>query len=111
MKKKNKGSNGKHDNLVDLVEEELLSRGYTDIHKHKVYSRGLCGEIDIYTRKDNYILNFEIKCNDNRKMYKKAKDQLARATRYYHPKNSRVFNFYVYGNCKQPGKLTYNWIK
>lgn len=108
---KQKGSMGKHNSLVDLVEEELKFRGYTEIYKNTTYSNGLDGEIDIYAVKNNYILNFEIKCNHTNKAYKKAKDQLSRATRYYHPRNSRVFNFYVHGDCKQGNNIYFNWIK
>ena len=106
-----KGSQGKHDSLVGLVEEELKTRGYTEIYKNVKYSNGLDGEIDIYAVNKKYILNFEVKCNHNNKAYNKAKDQLTKAETYFHPKNSRVFNFYVYGDCKSNNNIYYNWLK
>lgn len=101
-----KGSEGKHDSLIDVVESELRSRGYTDIFRNTNYSYKDCGEIDLYAVKNNYVLLFEMKSNDTYKARKKAISQLSRATNNCF-NNYRVFKFYV-SNYKEP---QIEWIR
>jgi Holliday junction resolvase-like predicted endonuclease len=96
-----------HDKLVDIVKRELINRGYEKIYDHIEYTRKNSGEIDLYARKNNYILLFEIKCNKNKKSYEKAINQLYRAEKYYFKKKHRVFKFLVY-DIKEP-KI--EWIR
>lgn len=96
----------KHDALVEIIEQELWSRGIKETYKFEEYNKGVCGEIDLYARKDNYVLLFEMKSNDTYKARKKAIQQLDRAEKYCF-KNKRVFKFYV-TNCSNP-KI--EWIK
>ena len=99
-----------HDGIVGVVEKELKRRGFNFIRKFEEYSsRGCCGEIDIYAMKDDYILNFEIKCSDCKKSYAKALRQLTRSSSNYFSRKYRVFNFYV---CKtDEDDIVYKWIK
>jgi len=88
----------KHDGLVRLVEQELKNRGFTDIHKFEEYKRhSICGEIDIYAIKDDYVLLFEIKSNGAYKNEKKAIKQMNRAEKHYFSQDMRMFKFFVYG--------------
>lgn len=89
----------KHDKLVDLVEKELLERGYSDIYKFVEYrgKKRVYGEIDIYARKGKYVLLFEVKSFNSKRNYKKAIEQTLRAKKYYFNNDDRVFMFYVYG--------------
>jgi len=89
MKYKNKSCDKglrNHDSLVTRIELELKNRGYEFIYRNTEYSKQSCGEIDLYTVKDNYVLLFEMKSNHNYKNRKKAKEQLYRA------KNNCFFN-------------------
>ena len=90
----------RHDSLIDFVEEELKERGYQSVYKNTVYSRSSCGEIDLFTIRDGYVLLFEMKVTDNYKSRKKAYEQLDRAVTNCFP-FSRVFKFYV-SNYKEP---------
>lgn len=101
-----KGSQGKHDSLIELVAKELDRRGYQSVYKNTEYSARSCGEIDLWTKRDNYILLFEMKCNDTYKARRKAYEQMDRAERNCFP-HSRVFKFYVY-NHENP---TIEWVK
>lgn len=83
-----------YDFLIDLVEVELRSRGFQSIYKNTLYHQGGCGEIDLYTVRDGYVLLFEMKCTDNYRSRKKATEQLDRASVNCFP-NNRVFKFYV----------------
>jgi Holliday junction resolvase-like predicted endonuclease len=86
----------KHDQLVDIIADEMRSRGYTEIFKHTEYIRRKSGEIDLYVVKGKYVFCFEMKTNDCERGYNKAVDQLRRAEKYYFRKYQRVFKFYVY---------------
>jgi hypothetical protein len=90
-----------HDKLVDLIEQELLSRNYNEIYKFVEYKNKKSGEIDIYARKNKYVFLFEIKSNYSKKSYFKAIEQLKRAEKYYFNKYDRVFKFFVY-DIKNP---------
>ena len=86
----------KHDQLIDIIADELQQRGYTKIHKNIEYNhRKHKGEIDLYAVKDKYVLLFEMKTNFSTKNFGKAKAQLQRAKKYYFNKDQRVFKFYV----------------
>lgn len=101
--------NSMHDSLVRLVEKELIDRGYDNIHTLEEYhTKRSDGEVDLYTIKDNYILNFEMKCTNCYKTRQKVLQQLNRTETTYFPKKYRVFNFFVYWNKNKP---VYEWIK
>lgn len=89
-----------HDSLVDLINDEMLSRGYTNIHRNVNYKQKRSGEIDLYVQHNKYIYLFEMKSNYSIKSYNKAIDQLHRAEKYYFRNNGkkryRVFKFFVY---------------
>ena len=107
MKAKNKGNNQwRHDSLIDIVEKDLKDRGFKNIYKNTEYSNISCGEIDLWAKKDNYILIFEMKSSYSQRTRNKAIEQLNRAERNCFPLN-RVFKFYV-SNYKCP---RIDWIK
>lgn len=95
----------RHNHLIDIVEQELIDRGYNPIREEE-YNKGVCGEIDLYAINGKYILLFEMKTTTNYKTRKKAIEQMNRAERYCF-NNKRVFKFYV-SNYKNP---TIEWIK
>ena len=96
----------RHDSLIDRVEAELINRGYQTIYKNTTYSEHSCGEIDLWAKRDDYILLFEMKTTYSNKTRKKATEQLNRAEKNCFPYN-RVFKFYV-SNYKNP---RVEWIK
>lgn len=98
----------KHDSLVDIVKEELYDRNIVKVFDHVLYHNGVYGEIDVYGVKNDYVLLFEIKCNDSRGNRKKAENQLERARKYYFKHDKRVFKFFVYYDHNEP---VYNWVR
>lgn len=106
MDKKNKKvrNSNKHDSLVQLIEEELLNRGYSQIYKNTVYSKG---EIDIYAFKYNYTLVFEAKSNETSKQLSRAKKQLDRVKENLF-KDYRTFYFIVSYNKNKP---KFHWYR
>lgn len=96
----------RHNSLVDRIEKHMVYRGYNIIYKNTEYNLASCGEIDLWAKKDDYILMFEMKATHNYKNRKKAISQLERAEKNCFPYN-RVFKFYV-SNYKNP---QIEWIK
>jgi hypothetical protein len=103
--KKNDGLKN-HDSLIDLLGDELEMRGYRTVYRNTEYSVKSCGEIDLWAKRDGYVLMFEMKATNSVKNRKKAYEQLKRAKSNCFP-NSRVFGFYV-SNYKNP---VVEWIK
>lgn len=102
-------STKKHEDLVSKVVKELKNRGYYAVYEHITYSDGKrCGEIDVFARKYNNYLVFEIKGYDSISHYNKAKKQLKRAERYCFNKG-KCFLFYVSGD--RYGNPQYKRIK
>jgi Holliday junction resolvase-like predicted endonuclease len=102
-----KASEGKHDRLVGLVEDILHAKKYDvvgTLTKFKVNGRD--GEMDLFAIKDNYALVFEVKCSNNYKTRKKAKEQLSKDEQLF--KAYRVFKFMVY---YKHGGPEYLWIR
>ena len=99
-----------HNDLVNLVREELEQRGHKDTRTFVNYYKG---EIDAYSvislKGHEYFLLFEIKLNDTHCSRKKAIDQLNRADRFYVDPKYRVFKFFVTRNVYDKPK--YEWIK
>ena len=87
----------KHDQLIDIIAEELKRRGYENIYKNIEYKRNktIIGEIDLYATHKHYVLLFEMKTTYGHKSYYKAKNQLNRAEKKYFKSYQRVFKFYV----------------
>ena len=106
MKAKNSNGQKRHDSLIELVEQELQNRGFQTIYKNTTYSEHSCGEIDLWAKRDDYILLFEMKSTYSQKTRNKALKQLERAEKNCFPYN-RVFKFYV-SNYKNP---RVEWIK
>ena len=94
----------KHNNIVNLVEQLLIDKGYEDIQKFVKYD---FGEIDIYARKDKYILLFEVKSQCTCKSYNKARKQLDRAERLYFD-DERIFKIFCYIEGKN---VYFEWQK
>ena len=69
----------RHDSLVDLVNKHLVFRGYNVIYKNTEYSVKSCGEIDLWAKRDGYVLLFEMKSMHSYRNRKKAISQLDRA--------------------------------
>ena len=68
-----KGMTSKHEVLVDLIFDLLISQGL-DAEKHYVYRRG---ELDILCKG----IYYEVKCNLKSRNVKKALEQIERAKR------------------------------
>lgn len=96
----------RHDSLIERIEQELIERNFKSIYKNTTYSEHSCGEIDLWAKRDKYILIFEMKTTYSQKSRKKAIEQLNRAKDNCFPYN-RVFKFYV-SNYRNP-KI--EWIK
>ena len=96
----------KHDSLIDIVGDELVRRGYQTIYRNTEYSVKSCGEIDLWAKRDGYVLLFEMKSTHSYRNRKKAISQLDRAETNCFPFN-RVFKFYV-SNYKNP---RIEWVK
>jgi len=71
---KGDGSLKKHDTLVDICKELLISQGL-EVETHKEYD---FGEMDLLCNN----IYYEIKCNYTSRNYNKAHDQLERAIKY-----------------------------
>lgn len=98
----------KHDSLVEIIKKELTDRKFVHLFDHIEYKRHLCGEIDIYAEKDDYILLFEVKCNNSGQNYKRAKEQMNRAEKYYFGTSKRIFKFFAYYDNNKPVIM---WLK
>ncbi|MBS3107861.1 hypothetical protein J4468_02990 [Candidatus Woesearchaeota archaeon] len=88
---------GKHESIVDLLEEKLSKKPYYDDvksyveYKEKVKYKSYAGEVDVLAfRKDtNTYYFFEVKCNYGKGRYGKALSQYNRYCKAY-PKRKVV---------------------
>ena len=89
----------KHDSLVDIVKNELVDRDFNQVFMNREYNRnGICGEIDVYGRKGDYLFVFECKCSKTPKNYKRAVNQLERADKFFFKFPEKSFYFLAYFN-------------
>lgn len=84
-----------HDGIVKSLKDKLdLDPRFENCTTHIVYSRfGLCGEIDLLAKKDDYWWFFEIKCKDRSRAFRKATAQYQRFKKAY--PNLRTRGIYV----------------
>ena len=90
-----------HNSLVNIVKQNLIEKGFTDVHLHTNYADAVSGEIDIFAVDSNYVLCFEIKCNYTKKSYESALDQLSKAKRFFFDDSFKFYGFMVY-DLKNP---------
>lgn len=83
----------RHNRLVGLIAQELKERGYEPI-MYEEYGKPIKGEIDLYAKRGEYVLLFEMKSEDSSSAYRHAIQQLDRAEKYRFP-YKRVHKFYV----------------
>jgi hypothetical protein len=94
----------RHDDLVGRYYEKFkrLTKNYNLLKSHFEYSfrnkkgKYYNGEIDLLMIRENKVMIFEMKSEDNAKLRKKARKQLDRAKKYFPEKE--VYTFYVTPN-------------
>jgi len=109
----------RHQDLVELVENELLFRGYDPVHieLNTDYNvGGTCGEIDLYAFKtsDMNLLLFEMKCSNSPRTTKKATEQLKRAVNTYvkqYMPHRKVYALMAYYDDNSIDGWDCKWIK
>lgn len=100
----------KHDRITDCLASRLFKSGkYTEVRKNIEYC---VGEVDCLARRvvngQEYLLLFEVKCNDRQSSRNKAVSQLERAEYNLGRDSDRVFKFYVHGS-KQGYEVLRYW--
>lgn len=115
----------KHDTLVDKIHERLVTGKYDNILKQMDYGvhqsgNGPIGEIDNAAirrgKNRTYLLLFEIKSYNKKKLRKKAYEQLFKEESYIYNNvedNIKVYKFYVYGKRFDGYDNNYsvNWVR
>lgn len=101
-------NNCKHDSIVNRL-EDIVNRRLPDFKTYQLTSYP-GGEIDLYAKKGDYVLLFEIKCNDSYKNYNHAVEQMQRAKRLFFGYRPRVFMFYAFQE-KNSNHINYTWVK
>ena len=87
IKNNHQKSKNKHQNLVNLIANQLKTKPYVDwVRTNVEYEHGEC---DILAKQGNKLVYYEIKSNHTKKGYEKAQKQLNRWSDYYKNENTR----------------------